>query len=113
MNGIQRAAFTEMYGVCPIEAGVVGSLADHECEHGRMPEDLTPDCGCWTGRRPLAVTLAEAEELATQGATYDASREAELERSEARWLARTAMRGSPSGPEAPVSFTTTGEVSAT
>jgi hypothetical protein len=32
---------------CPIEAGVLGRLADHECGHGRLPRDRTPPCGCW------------------------------------------------------------------
>jgi len=34
-------------GSCPIEAGVLGKLADHECRHGRLPFDRTPPCGCW------------------------------------------------------------------
>ena len=41
-----RAAMRETGG-CPIEAGLLGRLADHECAHGRLPGDRTPKCGCW------------------------------------------------------------------
>ena len=41
------AAMAECGGRCPIEAGVLGRLADHECRHGRLPVDRTPPCGCW------------------------------------------------------------------
>lgn len=41
------AAMVECGGRCPIEAGVVGKLADRECRHGRLPDDRTPACGCW------------------------------------------------------------------
>ena len=41
-----RAAARDAGG-CPIEAGVLGRLADHECAHGRLPGDRTPRCGCW------------------------------------------------------------------
>lgn len=51
-------------GADPIEAGLVGSLTDHECSHGRLPNDATSRCGCWAeegvtlqavggGRHPL------------------------------------------------------------
>src|SRR5437764_1944157 len=33
------AAMDECGGRCPIEAGVLGRLADHECRHGRLPYD--------------------------------------------------------------------------
>ena len=36
-------------GPCPIEAGVIGKLSDHECEHGRLPGDQSAPCGCWPG----------------------------------------------------------------
>jgi hypothetical protein len=49
------AAMAECGGRCPIEAGVLGRLADHECRHGRLPGDRTPQCGCW---REGAVVLA-------------------------------------------------------
>lgn len=39
-------------GGCPIEAGLIGRLADNECRHGRLPGDLGLDCGCWS--RPEA-----------------------------------------------------------
>ena len=35
------AAMAECGGRCPIEAGVLGRLADHECRHGRLP--VRPD----------------------------------------------------------------------
>lgn len=41
------AAMVDCGGSCPIEAGVLGRLADHECRHGRLPLDRTPACGCW------------------------------------------------------------------
>jgi hypothetical protein len=41
------AAMAECGGHGPIEAGVLGRLADHECRHGRLPFDRTPACGCW------------------------------------------------------------------
>jgi hypothetical protein len=47
------ARFRERYkaglrdGACPIEAGTLGRLADHECPHGRLPFDGTAACGCW------------------------------------------------------------------
>ena len=34
-----RAALAHTGGVCPIEAGVIGRLADNECKHGRLPGD--------------------------------------------------------------------------
>ena len=34
---------------CPIEAGVLGRLADHECAHGRLPGDPIPSAAA--GRR--------------------------------------------------------------
>ena len=42
-----RAALQLTGGACPIEAGLLGNLADHECRHGRLPGDGTPPCGCW------------------------------------------------------------------
>ena len=40
------AAMLECGGRCPIEAGVFGRLAEHECGHGRLPFDRTRPCGC-------------------------------------------------------------------
>lgn len=36
-------------GECPIEAGFMHELADHECRHGFMPtrRHPWPDCGCF------------------------------------------------------------------
>jgi len=41
-------AMVDRYGCCPIEWGLIGNLADHECEHGRLPGDPSPACGCWS-----------------------------------------------------------------
>lgn len=46
-------------GQCPIEAGLVGNLADNECRHGRLPNDRSPECGCW---KPV-ITIEEARQL--------------------------------------------------
>lgn len=42
-----RAAMQLTGGACPIEAGLIGHLADHECRHGRFPDSAGPPCGCW------------------------------------------------------------------
>jgi len=41
-----REAMRHAGGACPIESGVLGRLADHECGHGRLPGDRTAKCGC-------------------------------------------------------------------
>ena len=51
------AAMADCGGRCPIEAGVLGRLADHECRHGRLPFDRTPPCGCWAGEGAAVVAL--------------------------------------------------------
>lgn len=43
-------AMADCGGRCPIEAGVLGKLADHECRHGRLPHDRTPACGSGSRR---------------------------------------------------------------
>jgi hypothetical protein len=43
---------------CPIEAGVLGRLADHECRHGRLPFDRTPFCGCWPQEGGAVLALS-------------------------------------------------------
>lgn len=59
----------QICGADPIEAGLVGSLADHECIHCRLPNDGTRRCGCWPeegavlavaekGRTPLPPAVA-------------------------------------------------------
>jgi hypothetical protein len=40
------AAMSKCGGHCPIEAGGVGRLADHECRQYRLAFDRTPSCGC-------------------------------------------------------------------
>ncbi|MGN6167719.1 MAG: hypothetical protein ACTHQQ_06060 [Solirubrobacteraceae bacterium] len=69
---MNRASFSARYnaarvrggGPCPIEAGALGRLADHECSHGRLPGDRTPLCGCWPQEqnyvRPPGQTRAPA-----------------------------------------------------
>ncbi len=37
-----RTAMAECGGRSPIESGVPGRLADHECRYGRLPGDCTP-----------------------------------------------------------------------
>jgi hypothetical protein len=41
------AAMLECGRRCPVEAGMLGGLAEHECRHGRLPFDRTGPCGCW------------------------------------------------------------------
>jgi hypothetical protein len=43
----KMAAHTDRYGKCPIEAGLVGNLADHECRHGHLPADKVRRCLCF------------------------------------------------------------------
>ena len=47
------AALAESRGRCPIETGVLGRLADRECQHGRLPYGRTPgaEAGFRTARR--------------------------------------------------------------
>ncbi len=52
------AAMAEGGGRCPIEAGVLGRLADHECGHGRLAFDRTPPCGCWGEEGAVVLALA-------------------------------------------------------
>lgn len=51
-----RAA-TRHAGGCPIEAGVLGRHADHECAHGRLPGDRTAKCGCWPQENAPVIAL--------------------------------------------------------
>jgi hypothetical protein len=57
-------------GGCPIEAGLIGSLVDNECRHGRLPRDTTPPCGCWPSEvvKDPPLVLAESPLLLTAGA---------------------------------------------
>ena len=59
-----RAAEREAGG-CPIEAGVLGRLADHECPHGRLPGDRTPNCGCWPQEPASVIPLRDATPITT------------------------------------------------
>jgi hypothetical protein len=55
-----QAAMTDAGG-CAIEAGLLGRLADHECHHGRLPGDPTPECGCWpTAHQATVIALDRA-----------------------------------------------------
>lgn len=56
------AAMAECGGRCPIEAGVLGRLADHECRHGRLPSDRTTPCGCWPEESAVVVALRRPAE---------------------------------------------------
>jgi len=62
------AAMAECGGRYPIEAGLLGRLADHECPHGRLPFDRTPACGCWPeeGAVVVALTLHAEEYLVSR-----------------------------------------------
>ena len=44
-------------GACPIEAGVICQLADHECAHERLPGDRTSPCGCWPQEDAAVIAL--------------------------------------------------------
>ena len=61
------AAMAECGGRCPIEAGVLGRLADHECRHGRLPFDRTPACGCWCAEGAAVLALARPVEAQRVG----------------------------------------------
>src|SRR5579864_4644313 len=52
-----RTAMAQCGGRCPIEAGMLGKLADHECGHGRLPGDQTAACGCWPQEGAAVLAL--------------------------------------------------------
>ena len=52
-----RASQRQTGGGCPIEAGLLGRLADHECRHGRLAYDRTPKCGCWPQEDGIIIAL--------------------------------------------------------
>ena len=54
-----RAATRETGGCCPIEAGLLGRLADHECGHGRLPGDRTAKCGCWPQENAPVIAFTQ------------------------------------------------------
>jgi hypothetical protein len=51
------ATMAQCGGRCPIEAGVLGRLADHECRHGRLPFDRTAARGCWPQEGAAVLAL--------------------------------------------------------
>ena len=70
---LYRQATIAAGGVCPIEAGLILNLVDHECKHDALPTDPTvpPECHCWDDLRPAAPVV----ELPTRTAA-DAQRRA-------------------------------------
>jgi hypothetical protein len=56
-----RAA-ERLAGADPIEAGLLGRLADFECRHGRLAFDRAPACGCWPEEGAIVHALAPARE---------------------------------------------------
>jgi hypothetical protein len=62
-----RAAMAQCGACCPIEAGVLGRLADHECRHGRLPFDRTPACGCWAQEGAEVLALPRRREAPSTG----------------------------------------------
>jgi hypothetical protein len=59
---------TARCGRCPIEVGLLGRLADHECRHGRLRFDSTPACGCWPEEGAVVLALPGPAHLAQSGA---------------------------------------------
>jgi hypothetical protein len=53
-----RVAMTQCGGRCPIEAGLIGRLADHECRHGRLPFDRTAAAAAGPRRVPPCSSCA-------------------------------------------------------
>ena len=53
-----REAVRQAGGACPIESGVLGRLADNECDHGRLPGDRTGKCGCWPQENAPVIALS-------------------------------------------------------
>jgi hypothetical protein len=56
------AAIVQGADSCPIEAGALGRLADHECRHGRLPFDPTAACGCWPEEGAVVLALPRPSE---------------------------------------------------
>src|SRR3954453_4275474 len=55
-----HAAMELTGGACPIEAGGLGYLPDHECRHGRLPASAGAPCGCWPEETDNVVELPTA-----------------------------------------------------
>jgi len=63
-----RAAMRQAGGACPLEAGLLGRLADHECAHGRLPGDRTPKCGCWAQEAAPVIALRDSAPIGNAAA---------------------------------------------
>ena len=57
-----HAAMAVCGGRCPVEAGLLGALADNECRHGRLPFDRTAACGCWPQEGAAVLSLPRPRE---------------------------------------------------
>jgi hypothetical protein len=42
-----RAIYRELRLAAVLEPAIRSTLADNECEHGRLPGDPSPPCGCY------------------------------------------------------------------
>jgi hypothetical protein len=62
------AEMVECGGRCPIEAGLLGHLADRECRHSRLPFDRTLPCGCWPNESAVVLALRSPTHPAGSGA---------------------------------------------
>lgn len=59
----QYRAAEKIAGACPLESGLIGALADNECEHGRLPTDTTRRCGCWREEGAVLKVIQEPQHL--------------------------------------------------
>jgi hypothetical protein len=74
LSARHAVAMAECGGGCPIEAGAIGRMADHECRHGRLPFDPTPACGCCPqegGAVSRAAPRADTLQPASAGCVKD------------------------------------------
>lgn len=55
------AAARRHAGGCPIESGLIASLIDNECRHGRLAGDPSLPCGCWRGELATVTALPGVE----------------------------------------------------
>jgi hypothetical protein len=62
--GDQYRDAEQIAGACPVESGLVGSLADNECAHERLPGDATKRCGCWAEEGPVLKVMTTDEQRA-------------------------------------------------
>ena len=68
-----RAAMRLAGGACPIEAGLLGRLADHECAHGRLPGERTAKCGCWAQEAAPMIALHDGARIGNAAAERGAA----------------------------------------